>query len=62
LTGKGTSLSTEGKKCGLDIAVLERFEAERPVVPCGPIHKQKCKLVTANRNAVAESNIEMNNV
>ena len=39
-----------------------RLEAKGPVVPCGPVNKNECKLVTANRNAVGESNIQVDDV
>ncbi len=52
----------EGKKCSLDITVLERLYAEGPVVLGGPVNEQECKLVTTDRVAVAKGNIHVDNV
>ncbi len=52
----------EGKKCGLDITVLEGLKAEGPVVSSGLVDNYKCKLVTADRDAVTEDNIHVDDV
>ena len=62
LTGKGAGLIAEGKEGGLNVMVLEGFKAERPVVACGAIDEDECEFVPADRDAVAESNINVYNV
>ncbi len=62
LTGKSAGLVAKGKKCRLNVVVLERFNTKHPVVAGGAVDKDESKFVPTNGDTVSKSNINMDNV
>ena len=52
----------KGQKCRYDIVVVERFEANAPIVMSGTVHKNECVFEPSDRHAVAKGNINMDDV
>jgi hypothetical protein len=62
LTGKHAGLVSKGKKCGLNVVVLEGFKAKRPVVAGGAVDKDESELVPTDGDAVSKSSVDMDDV
>ena len=62
VTGEVAGLRAEGQEGGNYVVVMERFEAETPIVACSTINKNHSIFVTSNRHAVAKGNINVDNV
>jgi hypothetical protein len=52
----------KGKEGRLNVIMLQGFEAEGPIIPSGSINEDKGKFESPNRDAVAKSDVDMNNV
>ena len=62
LTGESASLISKGKKCGLNVIVLEGFKAKRPVVAGGVVNKDEGKCVPTDGDTVSKCNVDMEDV
>ncbi len=52
----------ESKESRLNVIMLQGFEAEGPIISSGAIDEDKGKFESPNRDAVAKSDVDMNDI